>query len=494
MSEAADVNNMTTNNEHIIPTTCKLETIDDLSPELFTQLLQEQSYYQQGERFKNYEIVKNRPTETNNKDIIVTSLSYTKIDQGVLSQVYRVNIECDDDNNDENDIPKSWIVKLKRPDLELGWMLQCEQAFYYQLVPNLLNEGNNNDDLQELPFDLPRPLSGSSNSDHLIIEYIPQTTCYDLTDGISSTSQVEYLIDAMAAWHAKCWIGDKCSRGEAGKVDDNDSNFIDPPGMGQRLSKLQKEYLFVTKWKDTIDNTFIDADIDQDNDDQQQYQQQLFEFATSMCQSMESLKLRNIHDKVHDSFTNRLTFIHGDYHIANWLFPIGDNHDEKTHEDSTQSSRRRKPLLIDWSTCGYGNPMIDFVFFIVVSTNDEICKKLKSKYLKLYYEALLRYNPSASKQIPNIQKLQEMVQYALLLQWMILVSYDELCRQITMVEPDDQKRNKQLQHFRNVNRRCVLALSNFDSWEDTILSAIPTVTPDERKEAEDFSRNTPLQI
>jgi thiamine kinase-like enzyme len=56
---------------------------------------------------------------------------------------------------------------------------------------------------------------------------------------------------------------------------------------------------------------------------------------------------------------HRVTCVHGDYHIANWLFP-------------TNNDQQRKPVLIDFATTGFDNPMIDLVFFLVVSTNDKV--------------------------------------------------------------------------------------------------------------------------
>jgi thiamine kinase-like enzyme len=184
---------------------------------------------------------------------------------------------------------------------------------------------------------------------------------------------------------------------------------------------------------------------------------------------MANLRLRDIHDKVH---RERWTCVHGDYHIANWLFPRNAHH---------------KPVLVDWATCGYGNPMVDVVFFLVVSTNDQLVSNVKT-WLEGYYHNLTRFNPKISSQI-TLERMREWFRWALLCQWMILVAYDDMCRQIALAEPDAAKRQSQLKHFRNVNRRTLLAMQSIGNW-DNLLSHIPIVTNKERKEAKDYSTQT----
>jgi thiamine kinase-like enzyme len=424
----------------------QFETINELTPRIFTKLLQ-RHYHQNG----------------NPPSVVVKSLSSHRVDQGVLSQVYRVTLDYENDNNNNNNnnnnnIPSDWIVKLRRPDLDLGWMFRCEQAFYREVAPRIRKRDS---PTQQLPFALCQPLLSSTADDddnhYLIIENVSDSTCHNLLDGCPP-DKVEILLDAMAAWHAACWKSEEIARIPDLSV---------PPGMGQRLDPLQKEGLFVTQWEDTLEHTMnLKKDADEDEDSL------LHQFATTLCKKMADRRLRTIHDKVHDE---RWTCVHGDWHIANWLFPRDDG---------------KKPVLVDWATCGVGNPMVDLVFFLVVSTNDEVVSDAQES-LEIYYKSLLRYNPEASS--VGLETMQEWFQWALLCQWMILVAYDNLCRQIVSAEPDEGKRKSQLDHFRNVNRRTLLALQAFKNW-DEILADVPPSTDDERKEAEDFCRNTELQI
>ena len=371
----------------------------------------------------------------------VQSLSADRVDQGVLSQVYRVKVYYDDKTSQ---IPSVWIAKFCREDLDLGWMFQSEQAFYGYYGPNLVTDN--------LPFSIASPLSASGK--HLILEYVTDSTCYDLLDGCPQ-DKIEFLTDSLACWHAQCW--------ENPLFVSNDRNdLMNPPGMGQRLSPLKKEHLFASQWQTTLENVQFGEESSS-----------LREFAHTFCEQMATLKLRDIHEKVHQE---RWTCVHGDYHIANWLFPKAGG---------------RRPVLVDWSLTGYGNPMIDAVFFLVVSTNDDVVTNVND-WLEGYYRSLTRSKPDILSKI-SFATIREWFQFALLGQWMILVSYDEMCRQIAAAEPDILKRHSQQRHFENVNRRALLALKSIGNW-DNILACLSKVTDEERREAGAFSKQMPLAI
>lgn len=71
-------------------------------------------------------------------------------------------------------------------------------------------------------------------------------------------------------------------------------------------------------------------------------------FIVDLCEQLECRRLRDVHHMVH---YQQLCCVHGDYNISNFLFPANEND-------------QRKPVLIDWATAGYGNPMIDLAFFL----------------------------------------------------------------------------------------------------------------------------------
>ena len=153
--------------------------------------------------------------------------------------------------------------------------------------------------------------------------------------------------------------------------------------------------------------------------------------------------------------------------------------------------KQRKPILVDFATTGYGNPLIDLVFFMVVSSNDNTVSDCQL-FLKQYYQLLIEYDSSLSAKI-SLSTLCEWLPWALLCQFMILIAYDGVCRDIAAAEENEQKRASQFQHFFNANRRMILAIKSIDNW-DLILSKLPVATPAEQQEARIFCQNTPLVI
>jgi hypothetical protein len=109
-----------------------------------------------------------------------------------------------------------------------------------------------------------------------------------------------------------------------------------------------------------------------------------------------------------------------------------------------------------------------------------------------YHRLLLSLEPNLEEKLP-LDTLTEWFKYALVCQWTILVAYDQVCRQIAINEPDKQQREIQLQHFRNVNRRAILALRSIDNW-DKLWATMKESTEEERREARNYCENTLLTI
>jgi len=430
-----------------------ITTIDSLTPSLFEALLKR--------KFQDSPPIQSVVAE--------------RVNQGVLSHVYRVQVKYAINDDDKDGIlagherekvevivpPSRWIVKLCRNELNLSWMFQAEKAFYESFGPRLFSSD------YDVPFQIPNLLVASSS--YLILEECPDTCCHDLEKGCP-TAKIDFLMKALACWHALCW--------ESPLFQNSSKNQQclyknDCPGMGQRMHPLQEESLFVQKWKDTLEHLELKNTIET-------------QFANALCQKLAPLRLRDCHGKVHNE---RWTCVHGDFHIANWLFFPNSGNDGFSNTTNTSSYDRTKPVLVDWATFGYGNPMIDVAFFLVVSTNDEVVSDIEP-WLQGYYHTLTTRNPTISV---SYRTLREWFQWALLRQWMILVAYDEMCRQIGAAEPDPLKRQTQLQHFQNVNRRTILAMKSVGSW-DEILSQIPKATEEERHQAKSYSNRTPLAI
>jgi hypothetical protein len=427
----------------------EIKSVEDLTPELFSKLLNEKW-------IRNDESDAPRATP-----IQVGSVSLERVNLGVLSQVYRVHLQYKDTskNSSSKFPPKDWLVKLCRPDLNLSWMSLNEAIFYERIAPQFLQVVTANSHNMSLPFSVPPFLSGDEY--HVILQEIMNVERIPLMNGCPS-GKIPILLQCLASLHAKFWISHDCP--QTNVVHDL---LVFPPGMGQRLHPLQKEGLFVSSWNETLEYIQFDAEKDADT----------IQFITVLCEQLENLKLRSLHSQVHQ---HRVTLVHGDFHVGNCLFPkIGSGTDES------------KLVLVDWAAAGFGNPMIDFAFFLVASTNDQVVSK-SQQYLKCYHQLLLHHRPELAARVP-LQPLQEWFALALLCQWTILVAYDGVCRHIAGSESDKEKRDAQFKHFRDVNRRAVLAMNSIDNWKE-VLSMLEPATDQDKEEAQTFCNKTALEI
>ena len=440
----------------------------------------------------------------------IESFEIAPITQGVLSSVYKLTVvmkrSISTTRKEEETI--LWIVKFPRPELQLDWMLECEANFYRQ------QQGRNgtHEESSVLPFDIPQFIyAGCSSSENnnnfdkkkkphqcLIIEGIPDVTCGPLTDGCPP-DKIPYLIEAMAAWHAHNWVVTNIDDDDD---DDDDSearrtyyhNLCPLPGMGQRLDPLQLEHLY----RQEI-NAFLERLLVQEDTSTNSISPRTVQF----LKELQNYKLRAIPQRLR-SKACACTCIHGDYHIANWLFPKNNNNTQK-------DKMKKKPVLVDWATAGYANPMIDLVFFLVVSTTntETMIVEAKEKWLPFYYSHLqeyyYHYGNNKAHNDSGMDKLSplhddalryEWFQWAAINQLLILVAYDELCRQ--SVAPDDAST---LAHFQRVNRRAILLVEVLflQEWTgDGIVSLgkdhLELATEEERDQARALSDATPLRI
>jgi thiamine kinase-like enzyme len=479
-----------------------IENIEALTADLFSGILRD--------NWSKQDTVGSNAHDKDDGGPKIDSFSVTKVDKGVLSNVYRVHLDysiSDQDNKNKDDgqqqqqqqertesttsvslPPSDWLVKFCRPELGLSWMFRNEKIFYSRLAPTLManaaaasNSEGGSSSSRCLPFTIPKFLSGSDQ--HIILQEVINIETYPLSGGCPP-GKIDFLLKSLAAWHAASWESellqfhsslDKNGH-SATEAAIEEERLVVTTGMGQRLPPLQKEGLFITSWKDTISNMRL---WDEQQSDRK-LDAEFLDFITNLCQRLVTLKLRDIHEKVH---RHRVTCVHGDFHIANWLFPKATA--------STSGEEERKPVLVDFATTGYGNPLIDLVFFIVVSTNDDVVSDSRL-FLEQYYRHLIECDPTLSSKI-TLSTLHEWFPWALLCQFMILVAYDGVCRDIAAAESDEQKRNQTLEHFCNVNRRMVLAIRSIDNW-DAIISKLEPTTPAEQHEAREFCQNTPLVI
>ena len=439
----------------------RIENVKELTADLFYDILRE-----------NWSSSNANDQDQINAEVPkINAISVTKVDQGVLSDVYRIHLDylVSAKHNGKTTPTADWLAKFCRPDLGLSWMCRNETLFYSRVAPSLVENSSS------LPFTIPKFLSGSDQ--HIILQEVTNIETYPLSEGCPP-EKIGSLLEYLASWHAACWESEvlvsHSSFDDSGK---GKESLVFPTGMGQRLPTLQKEGLFVESWKDTIEHMRL---RDEEHSAKQLLDKELLDFTTNLCQRLAKLKLRDIHEKVHN---HRVTCVHGDFHIANWLFPVKSK--------SGQKEEDRKPVLVDFATAGYGNPLVDLVFFMVVSTNDVIVSD-SQLFLERYYNLLVECDPNLSSKI-TLSTLREWFPWALLCQFMILVAYDGVCREIAAAEKDEGKRENQFQHFCNVNRRMLLALQGIDDW-DSVLSNLESTTPEEQQEAKVFCQKNALVI
>jgi thiamine kinase-like enzyme len=404
-----------------------VDSIDDLTKGFLTNLLQ-----------KHWE------TKTSFKE--VQQLSFERVPQGVLSQVYRVNAiydytYSDCSSADDQPIPNQWIIKLPRKDLVLDWMFRSERIFYEVVAP-ILREA-------ELPFTVPRMLFAAENESCLILEGVENVTCHSLVSG-TPADKIDFVTFALASLHATSFKSDLFESKTRG--------LNCPPGIGHRLQPLKKEYLFTQQWRDTVEAIQLQDKSVQD-------------FIVNLCEGMETRRLRDVHAMVHKE---RYACVHGDFHIANWLFP----------DDSS-----RKPALVDWATFGFGNPMTDLAFFLVL--NETVATNVE-EWLEKYYKNLTTRNPDLILSFP-FEHMLDAFRLAILYQWIILVTYNNMNKQLAIDKDNPKQTEANLKHFENVNRRAVIAMHRVGHFEP-ILKRIPVATDQERSRAKYYSIETPLAI
>jgi thiamine kinase-like enzyme len=403
-----------------------IETIEDLNRDRLTNILR-QNWIDLPSNFRG-----------------IQSLTWSRLDQGVLSRVHRVTVNYlwDDESKDKlnSTLPTQWIVKLPREDLSLEWMFQAEKKLYEifaQVLPQF-----------QLPFTVPRMLHGST--DCLIIEGIQDTVCHELISGTPQEKMV-FVTKALASLHGATWKSEF--------IASHTKDLQRPPGMGQRLSPLQKEYLFQQQWRGAVETAAVEKSP----------RIEIHKFIVDLCQQLEGRRLRDVHDRVHNQ---NLCCIHGDFNISNLLFP-------KEEGDG------RKPALVDWAAAGFGNPMIDVAFFLILN---DLAAANAIKWLRQYHDELIKCNTSLMN-VFSFEDMLRLFRWAMLYQWMILVAYDRMSRQLS--DGDPQQIDTKMKHFANVNRRAIETMYAIGGFEIDKLSLL---TEDERKEARDFSINTPLTI
>ncbi|RLN68458.1 hypothetical protein BBP00_00001001 [Phytophthora kernoviae] len=164
---------------------------------------------------------------------------------------------------------------------------------------------------------------------------------------------------------------------------------------------------------------------------------------TTLCEQLSKKpdQLTKLHDLVDQGPSS---LIHGDFHIANMLLST-DPAEETT-------------WLLDWATCGKGNPLRDLAFFFIVSVQASHRQAQEAQCLKVYHEALTKETEAAYL---SLDELHHKYKLCILNQFVILVVFDNLSKSLAANAKTEKLRVELDAHFREVNRRaCLSVLDN----------------------------------
>eukprot|EP00978_Attheya_sp_CCMP212_P048075 scaffold470467_cov55-Attheya_sp.AAC.1 len=419
-----------------------LKCPDDLTPECMTELWR-QAYHGAGDNSN----VSTRPTT-------IHRVSITPMNEGVLSRVVTVELgtatsqhaTSGDTRGVVHNVPAFtlWVAKFQRPSLPQPDMFAVESAFYTRAQFHL--------DLSAIRT----PVAIHCAPHCIILEKI-QATKNDTNTTTKARIRIEQLVVTMATVHASNW-GFQNNHNDTESTRKNDLGLSPRAGIGAALSGLDKERTFGNFWSRLVDNTLEEEEISGAIIDKNRVQ--------TFCQALENQRLRDLHNRVYDQSRKRgiQTFIHGDLHAGNFIWD--DDDDDDDDEDT-------RPWLVDWATCGPGNPIAELSFFLTVTSilskeKDEATTMSDEPSLQdmprvnelidIYYDTLTStksalHSERIQKSLPR-NVLDEMLADCLVNQFVILVCYDQVSRQLvqTVLKEDGLDPSKLLRHFDRVNR------------------------------------------
>ena len=284
-------------------------------------------------------------------------------------------------------------------------MLATEGHFYRHYAPQL-----------QASFQVPPLIQATST--WILLHYIPHATCFPLlllssNNGCPLPHHIIHdCLGHLAHLHARQW----------GVQWTTTTGLATPPGMGGQLEatlKVQQVHANST--------SFL-----------QRLEQQDVVPPSSSREMLQALlgwsSLANVHAQV---YAPTWTLVHGDFHIGNWLFT------PEKEKNGTGTA-----WLVDWGSCGVGNPLIDVVFFFLVSTTLEVStlEAVVTQYYALLTDKHTSPQAERIRQTWSLTDCLALVRLVVVNQLMIFMAYDPLVRQLG-VEAQD--------HFDRVHGRAV---------------------------------------
>lgn len=325
----------------------------------------------------------------------IHSIKMAPLSQAILSQVVEITLSyCSEATVD---VPISYIAKFQKESLPLQDMFRVEGCFY----DNFADEFRT---VNDLGLYVPQPLFSGEKC--VVMEKIVDTTSYTLLESCPP-ERLELVFRGMARMHTHFW-----------NFDYGHANLSATAGIGAAMTGLEKEHAFCHCWKDFV----CELNLSQQ------------ERLRPICESLAQRRLRDIHDC---AYGFKPTLVHGDFHVGNLLF------------------KEDKIWLVDWATCGDGNPMADVVFFFLISTRLTMTALVET-WLPFYYHELTTCTSKAADF--SWETCLFMFRTCVLNQFLVLVCYDKIGKTLLEQEASGEYCAFYKQHFENVNRRCVDAL------------------------------------
>ena len=337
----------------------------------------------------------------------ISSVQAERIPHGFMSVVLKVQISYDDGMDSSASLSteaqkevypryllsKSLLIQEGKDDdknmmrrIQHG-MLVNEVQFYTEVAPRLMAH-------ERKSFLVPRLMHVSESKDAFLLEYIPKAQCIPLPLGCPSDDMVRRLLSHLANLHASQWRFPERNHAIPSEELPNT-----PPGIGASLSSTDKVHLVQKHYLSYLNA--LKSQISYDSS------------RTALEQFLQWPALNDVHRAV---YAVRYTLVHGDFHIANWLLRSEREEDAKNHPGD---------YLVDWGCSGIGNPICDFVFFLLVSTRINVLEI--EHWLRYYYDRLTSYSNLIANMIPYNQ-CRHLMRLCLLNQLLIFIAHDPMVR------------------------------------------------------------------
>ncbi|ETI37638.1 hypothetical protein F441_16222 [Phytophthora nicotianae CJ01A1] len=358
----------------------------------------------------------------------VVEFQWEPMNLGVIAEVVIITVEfeCNADSGEAKRAEKRFVGKFLRPEFPFESMFSVESKFYNKFTTKKGDAVMKNTvNMVGFPFAIPTAIFTSNVL--IVLECVESVKTFTCVDG-SPPHHIPILVTKLAQMHARFWNHD-CN------------GLAIPAGIGSQLTGEEKRLQFPDCWMDFLNDVPLESSEKTK--------------LTVLCQrlSQKPDQLKVVHDMVDNGPS---CLIHGDFHIANMLLPTDGTENEVT-------------WLLDWATCGKGNPLRDLAFFFIVSVQASHRQAQEAQCLEIYHKALTAETGAVRL---SLEELHRQYKVCVLNQFLILVVFDSLSKSLAANAKTERLRVELDEHFREVNRRsCLSVLDNLSEKDFQLLEA-----------------------